>query len=250
MNVLIITEEDVFYVYSFFKHFFPLSKKHDNYNIKAISVLEPFDKKSKFALAKQMYNFYGFFNFFLVGTKYVFRKIMGQTIKNLAKNYNVINKDTKNVNTTEYIDWIKENNIDIILSIAAPQIFKKDLLKSVPQGCVNSHSALLPENKGMMPVFWGLYKKSDSIGVTVHYMAEKLDAGDIILQEEVPVKGESLDEMIYKTKKISAYLIDEALCQISEGTEKIRKMPSGGSYQTFPNKKEVKEFKKRGNRIF
>lgn len=249
LNVLIITEEDVFYVYEFFKVFFPLAKKAE-YQIRAITILAPFNKKSNFALAKQMYGFYGPLRFIRVGLQYVLKKIAGATIGNLSRKYNVGFLEAENVNDPEYIKKIREMNIDSIVSIAAPQIFKRELLQSVKYGCINSHSALLPENKGMMPVFWGMFKGDSEIGVTIHYMEEKLDAGNIIKQERIKGNNKSLHEMILKTKRISAVLMNETLTEIMSGSSTSTPMPSGGSYQTFPTPSEVKEFKRRGKKIF
>lgn len=248
LNVLIITEEDVFYVYEFFKVFFPIAKKAE-YTIQAITILVPFNKKSKLALAKQMCGFYGPIHFFRMALIYCLKKITGKTIRNLSYKKGIEIVETDNINAPAYLRKIREMNIDIIVSIAAPQIFKWELLQTAKYGCINSHSALLPENKGMMPVFWGMFKGDSEIGVTIHYMVEKLDAGDIIKQERIPVGGESLHEMILKTKRRSAVLIDEALNEIMSGTSTSIPMAPGGSYQTFPTPSEVKEFKRRGKRI-
>ncbi len=249
MNVLIITEEDVFYVYEFFRSFFPIAKEGP-YSVRAITVLPPFNKKSIAALAWQMYGFYGPFHFLRVGLLYVLRKKTGRTIRSLARKYGILELETDRVNDEKYVQKVRGLDIDCIVSIAAPQIFKKRLLGAVSKGCINSHSSLLPENKGMMPVFWGMYKGAERIGVTVHYMDEEFDNGDIIRQQPVRVDSNSLHEMIMKTKRISARLIHESLLVIFHGTVDPRPMPEGGSYQSFPSPSEVKEFKRRGKRIF
>ena len=249
MKVAIVTEEDLFYVKEFFEQFYKLAERED-YEISGVTILPPFNKKSTFALAKQMFGFYGPFHFLRVGTLYVFKKILKQTIRKLTekKGYNIV--DVTSANSDEYLKWIRENKIDLIISVAAPEIFRKPLLESVPMGIINSHSSLLPENRGMMPVFWGLYKGSDEIGVTIHSMEEKLDAGEILLQEKVSVTNESLDDMIIKTKRISAKLMNDTIIGLKNGTIKGEKVADGGSIQTFPTPAEVREFKKRGKRLF
>lgn len=249
MKVAIITEEDMFYVREFFIKFFPQAEKA-NYDLSGITILPAF-KKSTVQLAKQMYGFYGPYHFVRIGFQYVWKKLIGTTIRSLSSDYKIPLKDVTSVNSDEYINWIKENEIDVIISVAAPEVFKKRLLDAVPHGCINSHSALLPENRGMMPVFWGLFKGSEEIGITIHTMDEKLDQGDIILQKSVPVQNESLHEMILKTKRMSADMMHEVLTELaSNGTIEKTPMAEGGSYQTFPTPAEVKEFKKRGKRLF
>jgi methionyl-tRNA formyltransferase len=249
MNVVIITEEDVFYVYEFFKSFFSIARDAP-YNIRAITISPPFNKKSTIALMKQMYGFFGPVHFIRMGLLYTLKRLSGKTIGSLATHHGIQRWDTEKVNDPVYIERITKNSIDCIVSVAAPQIFKSALLTAPPRGCINSHSALLPENKGMMPVFWGMYKGDKQIGVTIHYMAEALDAGEIIHQVPVDVGSESLHEMILKTKRLSARLVDQTLREIENGTVKSRPMPPGGSYQTFPTPSEVAEFKKRGNKLF
>lgn len=249
MKVAIITEEDMFYVREFFLSFFEQAKEAQ-YELAGITILPAF-KKSTLALAKQMYGFYGPYHFVRIGFQYVWKKLVGTTIRQLSKDNAIPVKDVDSVNSDEYIQWLKDNEIDVIISVAAPEVFKKKLLDTVPHGCINSHSAILPENRGMMPVFWGLFKGSDEIGVTIHTMVEKLDQGDIILQKKVPVADESLHEMILKTKRLSADMMNEVLSNLAkDGSMPKVPMAEGGSYQTFPTPAEVKEFKKRGKRLF
>ncbi len=249
MKVAIITEEDMFYVREFFIRFFEISQKND-YELAGITILPAF-KKSTAALAKQMYGFYGPYHFVRIGFQFVWKKLVGTTIRALSKSKSIPVIDTESVNNDDYISWLKENNIDVIISVAAPEVFKKKLLDAVPHGCINSHSALLPENRGMMPVFWGLFKGSEEIGITIHTMVEKLDQGDIILQQPVPVANESLHEMILKTKIQSADMMAEVLSKLAkDGSIPSTPMVSGGSYQTFPTPAEVKEFKARGKKLF
>jgi methionyl-tRNA formyltransferase len=248
MNVLIITEEDVFYVYEFFRHFFSFRNRAD-YTVRAVTILAPFNKKSLWALAKQMYGFYGPARFLRMGALYAARKATGRSVTGIFRKYAIEPVPARSVNDADYIRAVKERNIDLIVSVAAPQIFKKEILAAPRYGCINSHSALLPENKGMMPVFWGMYKNAPEIGVTIHYMDENLDSGDIIVQQRVAVGDESLHAMILKTKLISATLVHETLHRIMRGTVEKIAMPPGGSYQTFPTPAEVKEFRRRGKRI-
>jgi methionyl-tRNA formyltransferase len=54
-------------------------------------------------------------------------------------------------------------------------------------GCLNLHPSLLPRNRGPEPLFWTFREGLDETGVTVHLMNERLDAGDIVLQERIAV---------------------------------------------------------------
>lgn len=249
VKIVIITEEDLFYVLEFFKEFYKLSRD-SNYTIAGVTILPPFNKNSILALAKQMYGFYGPFQFFRVGILYVFKKVFKQTIRSLTKKNGIPLFDAVSVNSSDYISLLKQEGVALIVSVAAPEVFNKTLLNAVPYGCINSHSSLLPENRGMMPVFWGLYKGSHEIGVTIHSMEEKIDTGEILMQERIVVGGESLNEMILKTKKISAVLMHKTIEAIADKTITRTQIPEGGSYQTFPTPADMKEFHHRGKKLF
>lgn len=248
MKVLIITEEDVFYIFEFFKAFYPRAAEA-GYTIDAVTILPPFNKRSWKALAAQMWGFYGPINFFRMGTLFVFRKVLGMSVAGLTSRWGIERLPTRSVNDPAFVEKVKARGVDVIVSIAAPQIFRKNLIRSVPRGCINSHSALLPENRGMMPVFWGLYKGDTHIGVTIHVIDEELDKGDILAREKVPVGDRSLHEMILLTKRVSARLVDQTLRRMVAGEIEGTPMSGEGSYQSFPAPAEVKEFKRRGKRI-
>lgn len=54
-------------------------------------------------------------------------------------------------------------------------------------GCLNVHPSLLPENRGPVPLFWTFREGLDATGVTVHFLEERMDAGDIVVQERIMV---------------------------------------------------------------
>ena len=248
MKVAIVTTEDLFYVRHFFKAFLNKNRE-ESYTLMGITILPAFNKPL-LALIKQMLGFYGVRLFIKMGFLHVWRKLSGATIERLASDMSIPLISMSSVNSEAYIAWLKENSIDLIISIASPEIFKEELLTTPAHGCINSHSALLPENRGMMPVFWALYKGDKELGVTIHTMDTRLDSGAILAQETVVNNGESLNNMILETKEISAQLMHQVLMDIAKGTQIETPMKEGGSYQTFPTPTEVTEFLSRGNRHF
>ncbi|MBN1984091.1 MAG: hypothetical protein JW795_21355 [Chitinivibrionales bacterium] len=248
MKVLVITEEESFYLYEFFKEFYRRGGDAP-YTISAVTICAPFNTTSTITLARQMFGFYGPVNFFRMASRFIVRKAIGKTVAGITSALKIPLWVTENINNPAYIDCIRNHHIDCIVSIAAPQIFKKALIESVRFGCINSHSSLLPKHRGMMPVFWGMYEGDPQIGVTVHYMNDQLDKGDIIRQERVIVGTETLHEMILKTKILSVKLIHETLCSIAAGTCTAHPMPSGGSFHTFPTPAQVRAFRRKGKKI-
>ena len=73
---------------------------------------------------------------------------------------------------------------DMLLCNCYSMIIRKEILESVHYNAINIHWSLLPFNKGPNPTQWAIIKGEDKTGITVHYMDEGLDTGDIIAQKE------------------------------------------------------------------
>ncbi|GLC87456.1 methionyl-tRNA formyltransferase [Lysinibacillus piscis] len=79
---------------------------------------------------------------------------------------------------------------DLIVTAAFGQILPKELLVTPPLGCINVHASLLPKYRGGAPIHQAIIDGEKETGVTIMYMAEKLDAGDIISQSAIPIEAE------------------------------------------------------------
>lgn len=83
---------------------------------------------------------------------------------------------------------IVDCNPDLIVTAAYGQLLPKVLLETPSYGCVNVHASLLPDLRGGAPIHFSILQDKDKTGVTIMYMAEKLDAGDILTQVEIPIE--------------------------------------------------------------
>ena len=89
----------------------------------------------------------------------------------------------------EYEDILKFEP-DIIITCAYGQIIPKELLDYPKYGCVNIHASLLPKLRGGAPIHKAIINGYDKTGVTIMYMDEKMDSGDIIYQEEIKIQDD------------------------------------------------------------
>ncbi|MCF6176051.1 MAG: hypothetical protein L3J71_09825 [Victivallaceae bacterium] len=88
---------------------------------------------------------------------------------------------------------------DLFVSISCPQIIRKKLRERFVNGCINVHGAPLPKYRGLMPAFWMLKNNETEGAATVHVLDERLDDGDIILQQKVSISSEDTwDSMVKK----------------------------------------------------
>lgn len=116
---------------------------------------------------------------------------------------------------------------DVIINQS--QSILKEKLLSIPRiGTVNRHNALLPKNRGRLTPFWVLYKEEKETGVSIHFVSEGIDAGEIIVQERFPVEPRDNFHSIVRKNYERA---DKAMLKALDILEK-------GDYQLIPNNEE------------
>lgn len=266
LRVLLVTQDDPFYVVIFFRELFKCDFK-DKFQLIGVIIQPPLGKKSKKVLIKQMLDFYGLWNFVVHGVKYVFLKVLNTIAVKLFKgkfpgsfsvNHILLKNDVnifdlKNINSEKSIRFVKSLNIDIIFSIAASQIFREKILELPDKGCFNIHTSKLPKNRGMMPNFWSLfnYDLDPTSAITIHKMNNNLDDGEILIQHEFQLNpNESLDTLIRNTKKESVNVFFKAIDKLSSNEVKLLPNDSlRATYNTFPTKEDVRRFIKKGLKL-
>lgn len=108
---------------------------------------------------------------------------------------------------------------DLIVTAAYGQLLPKAVLDFPEYGCINVHASLLPELRGGAPIHYSLLEGKKETGITIMYMAEKLDAGDIISQEKVPIlKSDHVGTLHDTLSIVGAKLLMETLPSIFAGT--------------------------------
>jgi methionyl-tRNA formyltransferase len=230
--------------------------------IQAVVIQKPMGKRSTWTLVKQMYAFYGLADFFKMGLRYLKMKSLNKLshiypksewfdLKQLCQARNIRVLYQNGLHQPEFLDKLRNLNLDLIMSVAAPTIFRQELINLPRLGCINIHHAPLPRYRGMMPNFWQLYHGEKTAGITIHKINSKIDGGEIILQRQVLINpGESLDALIKRTKRLGAHYMVEAIEMARNGKVQYKEnRPEKGSYFSFPKSKDVKEFRKRGYRL-
>src|SRR6185436_2167236 len=156
------------------------------------------------------------------------------------------------INAPEFVAVLRETiRPDLLVSIAASQVLRQRVLEVPRLGCINLHSAPLPRYQGMMPNFWTMVHGEPEATVTVHFMVEKLDAGDIILQRPVPIHPEdSLHDLMVRSKVIGVDALNEAVAQLEHGTARPWPMDaSQASYFSFPKRRDAERLRRMGRAL-
>lgn len=249
LKILFVTEEDPLYVIRFFESFFA-EYPRDEFEICGITIDRAF-RESIWSTFRRMYGFYGPWQVMRLGFRFIGARLRGRSIKALACAAGVPIEPTSSVNDPAYIDRVRVMAPDIIVSVAAPEIFKGPILAVPRLGCINIHCGRLPTYRGMMPTFWQMLQGESAITITVHAMEEKLDAGDILATAPFAIEPhDSLDRIITGTKRQSAKLLMRVLRDFRAG--KVRRTPIDmrkAGYFSFPGREDVREFRKRGHRL-
>lgn len=108
---------------------------------------------------------------------------------------------------------------DLIVTAAYGQILPKDLLDVPRLGCINVHASLLPKYRGGAPIHQAVIDGERETGVTIMYMVEKLDAGDIISQTSIPITDEDNTGILFdKLSVVGTELLKKTLPSIIDGT--------------------------------
>ena len=120
-----------------------------------------------------------------------------QDISPVCHRHNIPLKKIKNIN--QEIADIKEINPDIIFIIGWSQIVKPEIFNIPPLGCVGSHPALLPKNRGRAAIPWHFINQEKYGGVTLFFIDEGCDSGDIIDQSKF-ILNDKDNALTYYTK--------------------------------------------------
>lgn len=117
------------------------------------------------------------------------------------------------------LDALRELNPDCIVVAAYGQILPKEILDLPKYGCINVHASLLPMYRGAAPIQHCIINGEKKSGVTIMYMAEGLDTGDMILKEEVEIDERMTASQLHdRLCEIGAPLLLRALEQLENGT--------------------------------
>lgn len=108
---------------------------------------------------------------------------------------------SSNINSEEFVNRMKQYNSDLFVSMSFNQIFKTEMINLPKYRTINCHAGKLPYYRGRNILNWVLINDEKEFGITVHYLDEGIDTGDIILQKTYPIT----DEDNYSTLLHRAY---------------------------------------------
>jgi len=146
------------------------------------------------------------------------KKIQFPPVKEKALEYGIeVLQPDKIKGNEEFIAQIREANPDLIIVAAYGKILPSQLLKIPRLGCVNIHASLLPKYRGAAPIHRSIIDGEDMTGVTLMYMEEGLDTGDMIAARSTPIGKKTTAELHDELSEIGADLLVTTLPWIEQG---------------------------------
>lgn len=256
MRIFIITMEDPVYTLPFIKEII-LNRQKDIVGLAVAkgNRLTIGKKRSKLIYLFSLLLIMGFLSFSKFSYKTISFKVRlylsrylkffnSPSILVFAKKRKIPIWKIKSPNNKLFLEQLKIIKPDIIIN-QSQSILKKPLLEIPPIGVINRHNALLPKNRGRLTPFWVLFKEEKETGVSIHFVEESLDSGNIIVQEKFDVSpNETFASLVKKNYAIAPKAMSKALDKLEKGNyELIHNDDTKATYNTIPTFKEALTFR-------
>lgn len=127
------------------------------------------------------------------------------------------------VNSDIFYETATSFKCDIFVSMSFNQIFRKRIINLPSLKTINCHAGKLPFYRGRNILNWVLINDEKEFGITVHYIDEGIDTGDIILQRAFPITDEdSYETLLQIAYKECALILYESIKKIQKGETQIK----------------------------
>jgi methionyl-tRNA formyltransferase len=250
MNISFLTTEDPLYLPRFFEIVLPvLARPH---RVRVFSVPPLYKNQSSAQAAKRYFATFGAAAAVQLTTRLLGAKLTGESIKSVCRREGVVYESTSDVNAPEFLERLRLEQAELLVSVSCPQIFRRELIELPPHGILNIHGAILPQYRGVMPSFWMMANGERQAGVSIYFVNEDIDAGELCAQETFLIDpDETLDMFILRSKKIAANLLLRTIAALESGAIERRPLDlAAGSYHRWPDREAVRRFLASGRRLW
>lgn len=259
MKIAVITQEEPFYLPAFMDQF--LSRIRDRV-VLVVGLPSVPPHESRLDMARKFFTLWGPRLFISQCLRYAWYSIADsvpglscvsvRSTRGLCARAGIPYAAPRALNKGAFMRRIRECAPDLIVSVAANQIFRKELLELPRLGCINLHAGLLPRYRGINPTFWVLANGETETGVTVHFMDSRLDNGDIIVQNKIPIlPDDTLHSLYLKEMGLGVEALCEAIGYFERGDVPRRlNDPAQATCFSYPRREDVRRFRTRGRRFY
>ena len=166
----------------------------------------------------------------------------GKEIRQEVSNTNCVVLDGSRLKEPAVLAQARKLQADIAVSVLFAYVLNADFITLFPRGCINLHPALLPYNRGRFPNIWSIVDKTPA-GVTLHYIDQGIDTGDVIAQKEVAVEVTDTGASLYRRLEVQGLeLFKISWPSIRAGTSSRSPQAAGlGSYHRARDVEQIDE---------
>jgi methionyl-tRNA formyltransferase len=133
------------------------------------------------------------------------------------------------------VEQIRFLRPDVIVVMAYGQILPGEMLRLPRVACLNLHASLLPRHRGAAPIHAAIEAGDRETGITVMYMSEALDTGDILLQKSISIQRRETSGSLHdRLAELAAAALEEALALLKQG--RAPRVPQDNTRATYAPK--------------
>lgn len=141
----------------------------------------------------------------------------------------------ENANASDVVAQVAAARPDLLVVAAFGQIMREELVNTAPLGAINIHGSLLPKYRGASPIQQALIDGETKTGITIMYIAPRLDAGDMLGQAEFDIlPEENTGTLRERLSLLGADLLVDVIEQLRNGTAKAT--PQDEALATYAGK--------------
>ncbi|TMU87834.1 methionyl-tRNA formyltransferase [Bacillus sp. BHET2] len=181
------------------------------------------------------------------------RTLTPPPVKVAAQKHGIPVYQPEKIKNEEELNQVLALKPDLIVTAAFGQILPNALLEAPEYGCINVHASLLPELRGGAPIHYSILQGKEKTGITIMYMVEKLDAGDIISQVEVDIEERDHVGTLHDKLSVAgaALLIDTIPALLSGDISPLKQDDSKATFaRNIKREQEIIDWTKDGEEIY
>jgi len=170
------------------------------------------------------------------------QKVNFSPVYDFAKFHNLNTFTPENINNLEFINKIKNFEIDFLIIVAYGKIINERILKLPKLFSLNIHASILPKWRGAAPIQRSILNGDDETGISIIVVEPKLDSGPIVLSKKIKIdRNEDSGSLHKKLSTLGSKLILEAICKIANNNYTLIKQDEAkSSYAKKISKTETK----------
>ncbi len=159
-------------------------------------------------------------------------KMVYSPVKEVALEHEIPVFQPENFRNEETVEQLRQLQPDVVAVVAYGRILPKAVLQIPPKGCINVHTSLLPQYRGSAPYQWAVLDGLEKTGVSVMYLSEGMDEGDVIDTRITDIgPDETAGELLDRLALLGAELLSSTLGKMA--TQSVSAQPQDPALATY-----------------